>query len=127
LATKNKNAILALRVDFFNDEREVTKSVLWASSILDRDRKRALPWGKGGALADVIADGFISLDGETTLGIANYAPKNWNRKAILIRVNGHTRMRQIWDLFNYSSVCSGEWCENCETTPRYQDSRPHFA
>jgi hypothetical protein len=83
LLTKNKNAILALRVDYFNDERQAIKSVLWASSVLDRDRKRPLPWGKGGALADVIAEGFISLDGETTLDIAKYAPKNWNRKAIL--------------------------------------------
>ncbi len=83
LATKNKNAILALRVDFFNDDRQAIKSVLWTSSILDSRRKRVLPWGKGGALADVIAGDLLSLDGETTLDIANYAPKNWNRKAII--------------------------------------------
>lgn len=81
----SEESMFGIRVDYVENGKSV-RSVLWHGDIFDPGRTQALPWGKGGATADILIRSCL-LDGEQlVLDLKKYSPGNWwptGRRAIV--------------------------------------------
>ncbi|MFD7815786.1 hypothetical protein ACFV6E_23100 [Streptomyces sp. NPDC059785] len=86
----SSESVFGIRVDYLQGDKAV-KSVLWHGDTFTGSRTGALPWGRGGATADVLVDtralDSTRADGSTlTLPLARRAPSGWaaaGRRAIV--------------------------------------------
>lgn len=88
-ARKNKNSLFGLRLDFPASDGSsagYAKSVLLHNGLYDAAaRDAALPWGKGGAVADVVRRQYEMNTGRPfVVDLDRLAPPGWNGRRVLL-------------------------------------------
>ena len=79
------DSLFGLRVDFRATTGRYTHCVLYHGGLYDSKRRSALPWGKGGAAADVVhRQNELDTGRLFPIDLARIAPHDWDRKRILL-------------------------------------------
>ena len=83
--SEDPNSLFALRVDFPDRTGRYHKSILYHGTLYDSRRDSRLPWGAGGATADVVDPQPAMNRGRSFLvDLSQVAPPDWSHKRALL-------------------------------------------